>query len=261
MKKSLSAMIKAFLFEGVRIMDTVLITGGSRGIGKEISKRLSKKYLVAVNYNKSEKEAMELKKEILEAGGNCEIFKADIGKYDEVVNMINEIRKRMGNISVLINNAGISKYGLIQDISVDEWKKIFNVNVEGMFFTVKNVVPDMIKRKKGIIINISSMWGITGSSYETLYSSTKGAVNAFTKSLAKELGPSNIRVNAVAPGVINTEMNKDLSKEDVADLIYNTPLSRMGLSKDIANVVDFLISDEASFITGEIINVNGGFLI
>ena len=134
-------------------------------------------------------------------------------------------------------------------------------NVEGMFFTVKNVVPDMIKRKKGIIINISSMWGITGSSYETLYSSTKGAVNAFTKSLAKELGPSNIRVNAVAPGVINTEMNKNLSKEDVADLIYNTPLNRMGLSKDIANVVDFLISDEASFITGEIINVNGGFLI
>ena len=145
----------------------------------KILKRLSKKYLVAVNYNKSEKEAMELKKEILEAGGNCEIFKADIGKYDEVVNMINEIRKRMGNISVLINNAGISKYGLIQDISVDEWKKIFNVNVEGMFFTVKNVVPDMIKRKKGIIINISSMWVITGSSYETLYSSTKGAVKTF----------------------------------------------------------------------------------
>lgn len=237
-------------------MKNALVTGGSRGIGKECVYKLSRMgYRVFLNYNKSEKEAFKISKET-----NAVIIKADISKSDEVQNMADFIHKNYGRIDVLVNNAGIAQQKMFTDITEEDWDNIFNINMKGMFLVTKAFVDDMILKKSGKIINVSSMWGVTGGSCEVHYSASKAAVIGFTKSLAKELGPSGICVNCVAPGVIDTDMNKHLTKEDYMSLCEETPLCRIGKADEVARVIAFL-ADEASFITGQVINVDGGIVI
>ena len=183
----------------------VLITGGSRGIGREIAITLAQKgYQVIANYNKSEEQAKKLKQE----NTNIEIFKADVSKREEVHKMVEEIIRRYHKIDVLINNAGISESKIFTDVTDEDWNKIINNDLYSAFCTTQEVITSMINRKEGCIINISSIWGLVGSSCETIYSIAKAGIDAMTKSLAKEMGPSNIRVNSIAPGIIDTDMNK-----------------------------------------------------
>lgn len=204
-------------------MKVVLVTGASRGIGKCIAINLLKEgYTVIANYNKSEKEAMQMKKEY-----NMDMFKADITKKDEVENMIKYCLDKYNKIDVLINNAGISQIKMFTDITEEDFDNMINTNLKSVFKVSQEVVKNMIHNKNGCIINISSMWGEVGASCETHYSVAKAGVNGLTKALAKELGPSNIRVNAISPGVIETDMNKMLSKEDIMSLKEETPLERI----------------------------------
>ena len=238
-------------------MKNVLITGGSRGIGKECVYEFSKNgYRVIFIYNKSEEKS---KKIAAETGAVA--FKADISDSGEVSRIAELIHDNYGRIDILINNAGISQIKLFNDISENDWDNMFNVNIKGMFLVTKEFVKDMISEKKGKIINISSMWGITGGSCEVHYSASKSAVIGFTKALAKELGPSNINVNCVAPGVIDTDMNSHLSQEDLNELKEETPLCKIGTVSDVAKTVYFLASENADFITGQVINVDGGIVI
>lgn len=233
----------------------VLITGASRGIGRTMAIRFADQgYSVAANYNASEEKA----KELTDISKNIRIYKADVSVRKEVSSMVSKIHEDLGKIDVLINNAAISSIKLFSDITEDEWDHIFNVNVKGAYNCTQEVLPDMIHRKDGSIINISSMWGQVGSSCEVHYSATKAALIGFTKALAKELGPSGIRVNCIAPGVINTEINKGL---DLNDLVEETPLNRIGSTSDVADCALFLASAGSSFITGQVIGVNGGLII
>ena len=238
-------------------MKNVLITGGSRGIGKALVKAFSEAgYKVAFTYNKSEEEAFVIAREY-----SALAVKADSRNECEVLSAISEIRARLGGIDILINNAGISSFSLFTDISLEEWNETFSVNVGGAFLYSKATLPDMISKKWGRIINISSIWGIVGSSCEVHYSASKAALIGLTRALAKELGPSNITVNAIAPGLIDTEMNKTLTDEDKSAFINDTPLSRIGEPQEIAKAALFLASDDASFITGDVLNVSGGYVI
>lgn len=240
----------------------MLVTGASRGIGAEIAYTAAiSGFYVIINYNRSEERALGLKQRIESDGGECLCIKADVSDEAEVSLMCKEIESRLGRVDVLVNNAGISSFSLFTDISTELWDNTFNVNVKGQFLVTRGIVPYMIHEKKGSIINISSVWGMTGSSCEVHYSASKAAIIGMTKALAKELGPSGIRVNCVTPGVIDTEMNSALSQEDMNALIDETPLERIGSSKDVANTVLFLASDESSFITGQVISPNGGFVI
>lgn len=237
-------------------MKNVLITGGSKGIGKECVYAFSKKgYRVFLNYNKSEEEAKRISEET-----GAVIVKADVSKYDEVKKMADFIHSQYGKIDVIVNNAGIAEQKLFIYITENDWDNIFNINVKGMFLVTKEFADDMIFRKSGKIINISSMWGITGGSCEVHYSASKAAVIGFTKALAKELGPSGICVNCVAPGVIKTDMNRNLTEDDYRELSEETPLGRIGSAEEVAKVIVFL-ADDASFITGQVINVDGGMVI
>lgn len=234
----------------------VLITGASRGIGREIAKELSENgYKIIANYNKSEEQAINLQKE----NENIEIYKADVSKRKEVKKMIQFVIEKYKKIDVLINNAGISIEKLFTDITDEEWKEIIDVNLYSAFCVTQEVLPNMINRKKGCIINISSIWGIVGASCEAIYSMTKAGIDAMTKSLAKELGPSNIRVNSIAPGIIDTEMNKKISEEEINKIKEEIPLERIGETIDIARCVKWLIEDE--YTTGQIISINGGWII
>ncbi len=238
-------------------MKTVLITGGSRGIGREMVRAFtSAGYKVAFTYKSSRSEAEELAKET-GAFAVC----ADSSSESDVISAIAAVRKEIGSIDCLINNAAISSFSLFTDITLDDWNNMIAVNLTGAFLYSKAVIPDMVNKKQGRIINISSMWGLTGSSCEVHYSTTKAALIGMTKALAKELGPSGITVNAIAPGLIDTEMNKALSDSDRAALIDETPLMRIGTPSDVARAALFLAGDDASFITGEVLNVSGGFLI
>ena len=237
-------------------MKNFLITGGSKGIGKECVYAFSKKgYRVFLNYNKSEEEAKRISEET-----GAVIVKANISKSDEVKKMADFIHSQYGKIDVIVNNAGIAEQKLFTDITENDWDNIFNINVKGMFLVTKEFADDMIFRKSGKIINISSMWGITGGSCEVHYSASKAAVIGFTKALAKELGPSGICVNCVAPGVIKTDMNRNLTEDDYRELSEETPLGRIGSAEEVAKVIVFL-ADDASFITGQVINVDGGMVI
>lgn len=233
----------------------VVVTGGSRGIGAEIVKFLAKLgYKVILNYNKSESYAQDVQKEV----SNVDIFKADVSKKGEANALIDFVIKKYGRIDVLINNAGISQTKLFTEITDEEWNNIINTNLNSAFFCSREAVKNMIHNKRGLIINISSIWGITGSSCEVAYSTSKAALNGFTKALAKELGPSNIRVNAIAPGIINTEMNSYLSDEELEKIKDEIPLERIGETIDIAKCVRWLIED--NYTTGQIISINGGWV-
>ena len=234
----------------------ILITGASRGIGREIAEKLVQEgYQVIANYNKSKEKAEELKKEY----SNIDIYQADVSKREEVHKMVKYIIDKYKKIDVLINNAGISISGLFTDVTDEEWNKIINNNLYSVFCTTQEVLPNMIMRKQGCIINISSIWGLVGSSCETIYSVAKAGVDGMTKSLAKELGPSNIRVNSIAPGIIDTEMNNCYTSEEIEAIKEEIPLERIGKKVDIAKCVDWLIDDE--YTTGQIISVNGGWVI
>lgn len=234
----------------------VLITGASRGIGSGIAKSLSEKgYKVIANYNKSEKQAMQLQKE----NPNIEIYKADISKREEVHKMVENIINKYKKIDILINNAGISLTQLFTQVTDEEWNEIINTNLYSAFCVTQEVLPNMINRKTGCIINISSIWGIVGASCETIYSIAKAGMDGMTKSLAKEIGPSNIRINSIAPGIINTEMNSNLNINEISDIIEEIPLERIGKIQDITKCVNWLIEDE--YTTGQIISINGGWVI
>lgn len=234
----------------------VLVTGASRGIGRQIAKTLSNKgYIVIANYNKSEEEAIKLKNEKTD----IDIYNADVSKRQEVKNMINYIIKKYGKIDVLINNAGISQNKLFTDVTDEEWYEIINNNLYSVFCVTQETLPSMIHEKNGCIINISSIWGIIGASCESIYSVSKAGIDAMTKSLAKELGLSNIRVNSIAPGIIGTEMNKNLNKKDLQEIKEQIPLGKIGNTIDIAKCVEWLIED--NYTTGQIISINGGWAI
>ena len=240
----------------------MLITGASRGIGAAIALLAAKNgYNVVINYNNSYEKAIALQKQISSLGGNSIIFKADVSNADEVDSMIEFIHTEYGYIDVLVNNAGVSSFSMFTDITEKEWNRVFDINVKGSFIVSKAVIPDMVHNKYGKIINISSIWGITGSSCEVLYSATKSAIIGMTKALAKELGPSGINVNCVAPGVVDTDMNSVLTDEDIDALKQETPLCRIGNPEDIAESVLFLASDKSNFITGQVISPNGGIVI
>lgn len=233
----------------------VVVTGGSRGIGAEIVKFLAKLgYKVVLNYNKSESYAQDVKKEL----NNVEIFKADVSKKEEANALIDFAIKKYGKIDVLINNAGIAQTKLFTEITDEDWNNIINTNLNSAFYCSREAVKNMIHNKSGLIINISSIWGITGASCEVAYSTSKAAINGFTKALAKELGPSNIRVNAIAPGIINTEMNSYLSEDELKNIKEEIPLEKIGDPVDIAKCVKWLIED--NYTTGQIISINGGWI-
>lgn len=235
-----------------------IVTGASRGIGREIAKMLAKEGLqVVANYNKSEQKAKELKEEL--RNENIDIFKADVSKREEAKALVAYTLNKYGKIDVLINNAGIAEFKEFTQITDAEWNKMIDTNLNSVFIMNQEVLKNMIHNKNGCIINISSIWGIVGSSCEVHYSTAKAGINGMTKALAKELGPSNIRVNAIAPGIINTEMNNDIEKEDIEMIEKDTPLGRIGKPEDIAKCVKWLVED--TFTTGQIISINGGWVI
>lgn len=241
-------------------MKTVLITGGSRGIGKCIAENLAKDgYNVVLNYNKSEKQAKQIQKELQEQGKNIEIYKADISKREEVKKMIKFTLNKFKNIDILINNAGIAKLQMFNDITDEDWNEMINTNLNSVFYCTQEVLENMVHNKNGCIINISSIWGMVGASCEVAYSVSKAGIDGMTKALAKELGLSNIRVNSIAPGVIDTEMNSNLDGRIKEEIKNETPLNKIGKPIDIYRCVKWLIEDE--FTTGQVISPNGGYVI
>lgn len=234
---------------------TVLITGGSRGIGAATAELFANKgYKIAITYNHSENKAFALSEKI-----GATAIKADISKRADIDSLIKSVNVNLGNVDVLINNAGIAQQKLFVDITDDDWDNMFAVNMRGMFMLTREIARSMISRQSGSIINISSMWGIAGASCEVHYSASKAAVIGFTKALAKELGLSGISVNCIAPGVIDTDMNSNLDAETISELKEETPLCRIGTAEDIAESALFLA--ESRFITGQVLSPNGGLVI
>lgn len=239
---------------------TILVTGGSQGIGACIVKTLAKDgYSVILNYNKSEENAKQIKEELAKENIEIDIYQADVSNHIEVTKLINYCITKYKKIDVLINNAGISQTKMFTDITDQDWNQMIQTNLTSAFYTIKDCLPCMIHNKSGLIINISSVWGLVGASCETHYAVSKAGLDAMTKSLAKELGPSNIRVNSIAPGIIDTNMNKNLSKEEIDNIKNEIPLGKIGLPSSIANCVKWLIEDD--YTTGEIISINGGWII
>ena len=237
-------------------MKTVLVTGGSKGIGRAICEIfLNKGYNVAFCYSKDDEAA----KDFLSTDERLHGYKVDVSVKHEVEQMVADISDNFGAVDILVNNAAISCIKLFTDMSEIEWQRILSVNLTGAFNCTSAVLPDMIRKKSGHVINISSMWGITGASCEVAYSATKAGLIGMTKALAKEVGPSNIRVNCIAPGVIDTEMNACLSDEDMDALTDEIPLGIIGTPLDVAKCALFL--SESEFITGQVIGVNGGMVI
>lgn len=238
----------------------IVVTGASRGIGREIAKTLSRENnKVIACYNNSEKEATILKEELEKENKKIDIIKGDISKREDCKKIVEYVINKYKKIDVLINNAGISTYNLFTDITDEEWNRTINTNLNSVFYMSQETVKYMIKQKEGSIINISSIWGIVGASCEVAYSVSKAGIDGMTKALAKELGPSNIRVNSIAPGLIDTEMNNDLTKEELDNIINETPLCKIGKPEDIAKCIKWLVEDE--FTTGQVISINGGWSI
>lgn len=239
-------------------MKTALITGGTKGIGKAVALAfLQRGYEVVLNYHKDEAAALATQEEFNMQGFCPVLLKADVSDEEQTNNMFKEFFSIYGKLDVLVNNAGISLVKVIQDTSSEDWDKIFSVNAKSVFLCSKAVTNKMIYEGGGSIINVASIWGETGASCEAAYSASKGAVIAFTKALAKELAPSNVRVNCVSPGVIDTEMNAHLTAREMEDLAEEVPLGRIGLPSEVAEACVFLA--ESTYVTGEVLSVGGGF--
>lgn len=238
----------------------IIITGASRGIGRETAKLLARNgHTVIANYNKSAEKAKELQEELKKENINIDIYKADVSKREECKALVEYAIEKYKHIDVLVNNAGISIWGQFTDLTDSEIEEIIRTNLYSAIAMSQEVSKHMIHEKQGCIINMSSIWGMVGASCEVAYSVTKAGMDGLTKALAKELGPSNIRVNSIAPGAIETEMNSRLTKEEKAVLEMETPLGKLGKPIDIAKTINWLIEDE--FTTGQIISPNGGWVI
>ena len=238
----------------------IIITGASRGIGREIAKTLAREgYTIIANYNKSEEEAQKLKKELQEENKKIDIYKANIANEEETQEMIKYVIKKYKKIDVLINNAGIDKIQLVTEVTKKDWDEIINTNLYGTFYISQQAAKNMIQNKQGKIINISSIWGQIGASMEVVYSISKAGVDGLTKALAKELGPSGIQVNSIAPGFIKTEMNSNFNEQEINEIKDEIPLQKLGECTDIAKCVKWLIED--NYVTGQVIAINGGWSI
>lgn len=239
---------------------TVLITGSSRGIGRAVALEYAKRgYTIVLNCSKSTDSMEKVKKEAEALGAPCLAVRADVGRKDECIRLFREIEDRFGTVDILINNAGISRIGLLQDMEFEEWDRLIASNLTSVFHCCKLAIPGMIKKQAGRIVNISSVWGVCGASCEAAYSASKGGVNAFTRALAKELAPSNIQVNAVACGAIDTEMNRFLSAEETEALLEEIPAGRMGTPKEAAQIV-LSLTESTSYLTGQVIQLDGGWI-
>lgn len=239
-----------------------LVTGASRGIGRATARRLAHEgYAVCVNYHERKDCADSLVEELTGEGLKAFAFQADVSVRAEVNAMVKKIEETWGPVSLLVNNAGVAGQMQIQDVTDEEWRRYFGVNLDASFYTVQAVLPHMLHEHEGCIINISSMWGLRGASCEVTYSATKAALIAFTRSLAVELAPTNIRVNCIAPGVVDTDMLSALPPEVLPMLAEETPLRRLGKPEDIAAAVSFFASEGASFITGQVLTADGGFIV
>ena len=238
-------------------MKTALVTGGSRGIGAAVARRLAADgYRVAVNYHFARAQAEALAEEL---GGIA--VQADVSDSAQVQKMVDTVLEKFCQLDILVCNAGVAWQGLLQDMRDEEWRKVLGTDLDGVFFCCRAVLPHMIGQKSGKIVTMSSMWGQVGASCEAAYSAAKAGVIGLTRALAKEVGPSGISVNCVAPGVIDTEMHQKLGQEALAELAEETPLGRLGTAADIAGCVSFLCSPAADFVTGQVLSANGGLVI
>ena len=241
---------------------TAFITGASRGIGRAIAKKMAMEgYCVGVNYLKEKEKAESLVEELRGLGCEAMAVQADVSDAAAVTSAIRAVEREFSPIQLLVNNAGIAQQDLFQYTDAALWRRLFAVNVDGAYNTIQAVLPEMIRRQSGTIVNISSMWGLRGASCEVGYSATKAAIIGLTRSLAMELAPSGIRVNCVAPGVIRTDMVEQLGEETMDALREQTPIGRLGTPEDIAAAVAFLASENASFITGQVLTADGGYIL
>lgn len=239
-----------------------LVTGASRGIGRAVALELGRAgYAVCVNYLNSEEAARKATETLRSEGCDAIAVRADVADGEAVAAMVRETEKELGPVTVLVNNAGVAGQAQFQDITDEMWNRYLAVNLGGARNTIRAVLPHMLSEKSGAIVNISSIWGLRGASCEVAYACTKAAIIALTRSLAMELAPSGIRVNCVAPGVIDTDMVQVLGRETLRDLAEQTPLGRLGQPEDIAHAVAFLASEKASFITGQVLGADGGFIV
>lgn len=241
---------------------TVLITGASRGIGAAAARLFAQEgYHVAVNYCRSRERAEALVRDLQNSHFSAQAFQADVSDRAQVERMVGEAANAFGGIDVLVNNCGVAQQKLFTDLTEEEWDRMFAVNMKSMFHCCQCVLPFMLRRRCGAIVNLSSIWGLAGASCEVHYSASKAAVIGFTKALAKEVGLNGITVNCVAPGVVDTEMNANLSEDDLEALKEETPLARIGLAEEIAQAILFLAGEKARFITGQVLSPNGGIVI
>ena len=238
---------------------TVLISGSGRGIGRAIATRFAKEgYKIAINANKSKDELEETKDYLISLGVPVLVGQGDVGNYEFCKDFVDEINNALGSVDILVNNAGISHIGLLSDMKPNEWNEVINTNLTSLYNLSSLVIPDMVRKSAGKIINISSVWGNVGASMEVAYSASKGGMNSFTKALAKELAPSNIQVNAIACGAIDTEMNSFLDSNELAALIGEIPASRLGKPEEVAELA-YSLSTGNDYLTGQIISLDGGW--
>lgn len=238
---------------------TVLISGSGRGIGRAIAIRFAKEgYKIAINANKSKDELGETKNYLISLGVSVLAKQGDVGNYEFCKEFVDEVKNTIGSVDILVNNAGISHIGLLSDMKPNEWNEVINTNLTSLYNLSSLVIPDMVRKSAGKIINISSVWGNVGASMEVAYSASKGGMNSFTRALAKELAPSNIQVNAIACGAIDTEMNSFLDSDELALLIDEIPASRLGRPEEVAKLT-YSLATGNDYLTGQIISLDGGW--